>query len=487
VPADGIVRASVGDASRVIQRVSRRDFYVATVVFLSTIAAFPFEDSHEVYLSLAGIAVVIFGLVSPRVAWTAFLFSMCVSGLEMRLFGFTVLLEHIAILPLFVHVVRAVLRRRQDVTRIGFTQSRSMPYALVAAVALVFWVVVNLVTSLSLSPDSAQSLKLLAWVSLNIIAAILTYKLEVPIADLVRDLVVVLGASTFACLTIWALSSSTGVPNAFVERDYASALFRLQGLMLEPNLVAAFLLLGACVAVRFQAVLPRALLLAYLAIATVGIFLTFTRASSVLICVVLVAYFWPHMKVALRVFVLIVAATIAVAFLGSSSGSSATGPPLDSVSAVLAERASSVLDFGNGTGAIRVYSARIAMDDIARDGVVVGHGFNVFPQRHESNLLGYDGELYLGLLWLVIFYDGGLIGACFFLMAFFASWKMAGIRSGFLFFVGFAVVASTTNPIWYAFAWVFAAVLMRGRSRVDANTMRGIPAPRAPKPREKAL
>ena len=434
-------------------RFGRADLFIALSAAILTMAAQVFESSTNVYaISLAAVTVVL-GLANKRAAWVLYVLALCTSGVNLA-GGGSLLLEHAALIPVAYHVLTSPLTPR----------SGSRGRLLIAAVALCFWFGVNALTSLVQSPDSAQSLRLLLWVGSNFVAAILVYRLPLRPVSMVRDTLTVVGASTVGCLAMWALATATATPSIFVEQDYASAFFRLQGLMLEPNLLAALLFFASCVAVRFSSELPRILLSLFLIVAFVGIALTFTRVSGALMVLLLITYFWPSFSILSRGLLVLVG--LGAALILSGGGRSNAGEP--TILSTLANRVEGLLDFDSGTGAYRLRTADIAIAEIRQHGLLVGQGFNSFPQTHESDQ-GSKGELYLGLLWLVIVYDGGAIGAIFFLIAVIAAWVKVGWKSGLMFFGGFALIASTTNPIWYAFPWVLAVLLARAPSHVSED------------------
>jgi hypothetical protein len=428
---------------------TRSDVATITASAAVTVGALLFENGGEGFSIVLAVLIVIAGLRSARAAWIAYSIALFCSGLDLELAGFTVLLEHFALIPVAVHALRF------SATRVVIKRPVGVGAPLLACGAFVLWILVSTATSYWSSPDVAQSFKLLAWTAVNLVAAVLVFRLGVRPAKMVHDLLTVLTAHGAILLAIWVYVIASSQPNSFVERDYASQFYRLKGLMLEPNLVAALFVLGACVGLVYEKHLPRRLYPTYLAITGMVVLSTFTRVSGVLVVIVIAVYVWPRIRTAMRVFVIAGLLIVLVVATGSPTGD----PGEPDLASVIAARASSLLDINSGTGAFRARTVDLAVADMDYNGFVVGHGFNAFPQVHESGLTS-DGRLYLGLLWLVIFYDGGLVGGAVFLIGIAAVWVSLGLRNGFLFMVAFGLIATTTNPIWYAFPWVLAVVIM---------------------------
>lgn len=446
-----------------LRRFGRADVLIAVSAAGLTVAAQPFGESSSTYAIAIAAITVVFGLANKRAAWVLYVLALCASGVNVA-GGGSLLLEHAALIPIAFHV----LTSRQPGTR------KKRGGLTVAALAFAFWFAANAITSVIQSPDSGQSLRLMLWVGSNFVAAILVYWLPMRPANMARDALTVVAASAAGSVAMWGLATATSSPSIFVEQDYASAFFRLQGLMLEPNLLAALLFFASCVAVRFSRELPRALVVVFLVIAAVGIVLTFTRVAGALMVVLLITYLWPALSAIARVIAVIFG--IAGALLFSNGSSNGGGGP--TLLSTLGDRAAGLLDFGSGTGAFRVRTADLAINEIVQRGAFIGQGFNSFPQLHQSDQ-GSKGELYLGLLWLVIVYDGGVIGALFFLTGVIAVWASVGWKKGLLFFGGFALIASTTNPIWYVFPWVFAVLMVRARDSPEFAPLRQFSQPDA--------
>jgi hypothetical protein len=429
----------------------KHDRRSVVLVMILTLGALAFPNTSEVYAAVLGVLLVLLGLRSPRASWIVYLVAICLSGLEMRIAGLTVLLEHVALIPVFLHVLGAVINgsRRQRMRR-------AAPAAAAAIITFCFWLATVAITSFEVAPDPGQSLKLLAWVLLNLIAGLLFYRLILPTIQMVRDALVVLIGYGVSCALVWTFVTLSNQPNLFVERDYASSFFRLKGLMLEPNLIAALFVVCACVGLAFVDRLPSSLFNLYLAVTAVVVIATFTRVSGLVLVVLLVIYVWPRLGPQSRVFIVILALVV---FVGATAGAGNDSGEEDLL-AVLGARAAGILDLDTGTGAFRARTVALALEDMAKNGSLNGLGFNSFPQFHESDLTS-DGRLYLGFLWLVVFYDGGFVGGLFFIAAFVLVWVSMGVRRGALFVFAFALIATSTNPIWFAFPWIFATLLMR--------------------------
>jgi hypothetical protein len=427
-----------------VARLNRFDIGIGGFAALVTFGVAPFQNSPGSYFAAIAVASLVVGLANPRLAWMLYVLAACSSGIQIAVLGPTFLPEHVALVPLAVHALRQTksqtLRRR--------------PALAVVIFALVMWLGINGLTSIAESPETSQSLRLLLWTGANIVAAALVVRFPLPAVSMARDALTVIGATSFASSIMWLSATLSSTQSIFVEQDYASEFFRLKGLMLEPNILAALLFFGSCVVVRYSVDLPKIQTVAFLTIASLGIALTFTRVSGLMMAVLLVVFLWPRLSAFFKS-LLVLGAIASVIVLSAPSARSSTE---DTIVDVLAGRVNGILDFDSGTGAFRARTAGIAWEEIVRRGPLIGQGFNTFPQIHESDQ-GSKGELYLGLLWLVLVYDGGVIGAIFFIIAVLAAWKAIGFKNGALFMGGFAVIATTTNPIWYAFPWILATVL----------------------------
>lgn len=406
------------------------------------------------------ITAALMALWSIRVSWSLLVVSLTMSGFGISIFGQNLLLEHVFMIILLSHSLRKKDRFARQETEIRI--EKFQPRLVVGAVAIVSWFVTLGLYSTFNSPSAASSLKLLAWLLMNILALLVVRSLFANTVQLVTD-------ALRACMVIfpvyiagWIIANVTSTSNIFVEADYASQTFRLKGLMLEPNLLAGLALLLLCVAYAFtnqKEISPRLFWMSAI-ILSFSIFITYTRAAWLVLFVVLARAVWTsNIRHRLPVIMGLAATAIIVGLLISNLETS-TGAITDTIF----RRFESLLDFTSGTGAYRFRTWEIAWREIGMDGWFYGHGYNSFSQSHDA-LDTSDGTLYLSLLWLALIYDGGLLAFAFFVVAFCMLWATA--RSGsFWFFASFIVISTSTNPTWYMFPWLLAGVLVR-RSEVD--------------------
>ncbi|WP_165789088.1 hypothetical protein [Cryobacterium zongtaii] len=376
--------------------------------------------------------------------------TMSMSGLSLSLGSLKLLPEHVLIVVLAVTCALTP----GLVAGIGAIRKRQF----IAIVSVLSWLAVSVAASVANSPDPGQSLKLLAWTAVNLLGLFVAYLHPLPLLTKVRDFVAVTCVLCGFYFLAWAYASATGVSSILVSKDYASNSFRAQGLMLEPNILAGLCVLVAGLAFVYRRHLSNTFLSITLVVLGLTVGATITRVAWVMFAGLLVAFLFKWASFGKRVFLSAVLVGIcAIAFQGGF-GAGLGGELTETLSA----RLGSLFQFDGGTGRFRLQSASTAINEIFRAGFPGGLGFNSFPQRHESSLTS-TGDLYLGLLWLVIFYDSGFIGGALFLVSFILVWTSSP-RSASLFFVTFAAVASTTNPIWYAFPWVLVALIFSARS-----------------------
>lgn len=392
-------------------------------------------------------------LCFPRFAWAAFVASLTMSGLSIGLMGQHVLPEHVFLAVLLSHALR-----KQPASPIGTAgiigREEYRPSLVLGVVLIVTWLLTTLIFSAFNSPSPTSSLRLLAWLSLNLIALFI-------VRSMLRDSVRMVSDALVACVCViaiyvcgWISANITGTTNIFVEADYASQTFRLKGLMLEPNLLAGLALLLLCVGFAYrEAIQPRIFWIAA-CVLSFGIFITYTRAAWIVLFFVLAQAIWTGgIRYRLLVIFGLGTAVVVIGLLISDMSMSA-----GSITDTILRRFESLFDFDSGTGAYRFRTWEIAWQEINMDGWFHGHGYNSFSQSHDA-LDTSDGTLYLSLFWLALVYDGGLLSFGLFTCAFLLIWANARVGSNW-FFIAFVIISTSTNPTWFMFPWVFAALLL---------------------------
>lgn len=400
--------------------------------------------------------------VSERVAWVIYCAGLSMSGLSIQALGQQILIEHVM---LFVLLVQIILLGRRDAVSIP---KRRFLLTLAASL-MVSWFVLIILTSLLNAPAPSESMRLLFWLLLNFVALICVFQMKMSSSKMVRDGAITIIVVAGIYLVAWIYANATSTLTDFVEKDYASSTYRLKGLMLEPNLLAAYYLLFLCVAYAFRQHLSSALYWCVVIASSTIVFATYTRTAWIFIALIIALSLLQQktawIKILLVPFVLLVASL--VFSLEAWSGSTER-----SIVGTAIGRLEELFDFESGTGGFRMRTWQIAVEEIARDGMLLGHGYNGFTQSHESSITG-DGRLYLGLLWLALLYDGGIFAFLLFVTAFVLCWRLAG-RKAALFFLAFIAVSTSTNPTWYAFPWVLMALVLRevgGSARLTPPAM----------------
>jgi hypothetical protein len=378
---------------------------------------------------------------------------MAVPTLRLGTGGIGLLPEHLGV-PLLVLLLLARTRTPRVSTRPSL--------GIVVGLLLVFfWWFFTLVASLFVAPDPPQSLRLMTWVAANIILCVLVYSLRDMIPSSLVPLAWVLIVLMAINLAGWALAQGSGQLNDFVEADYATSIFRAKGLFLEPNLYAAFVTLAMAAMYVWSRVIPQGLYWFFAALAGVSVFLTFTRVAWVAFALLLGASlikFLYRRPIAQTFSVLALIAVLVAAVLNTDAGpATRSGDPL--FDATLG-RITGLLNTEQGTGYTRVLTIDSALSDLtAMHSWWTGFGFNGYSQVHDAGVTSY-ARAYLPTLWIAIFYDGGILAGTCFILAVVIWWFSSRRAGGTLFFLSFALLAGATNNIWFAFPWVFGAIII---------------------------
>jgi hypothetical protein len=397
-----------------------------------------------------------------RTTWALMVLSLSMSGLSLGVGSVKILPEHLMLLVL----TTSCMLTPGLLSGIGAIRKRQF----IALLSIVTWFVVAVLSSLANSPEPSQSLRLLLWTAVNLVALLVAFLHPLPLLIKVRDTLTLACAAAGFYFLAWVFSTASGIGTVFTSKDYASESFRAQGLMLEPNLLAAFCVLVAALSFVYRRHFSGKFLTVALTVLGLTVAATITRVAWAMFAAIIVAFLFKRATLLVRI--LLISALILLIALVAEGG--VIGGAGSALVETFGARLNTMFQLDGGTGRFRLQSAAIAMDEIQRAGFPGGLGFNSFPQRHESSLTS-TGDLYLGLLWLVIFYDGGVLGGILFLIAFVAVWASSP-KSASLFFLAFAAVATTTNPIWYAFPWVLVALVFSARSLGSSLPSKGVQA-----------
>ncbi|WP_439937230.1 O-antigen ligase family protein [Nocardia sp. N13] len=326
------------------------------------------------------------------------------------------------------------------------------------------WFVVLLFTSLY-APSPSESTRLLIWILAGAVSGYIVLHSRMGTEEVVWGLRTALMLYGSSMVGIWLVYQLTGYGTWAVEPDYASSFPRLEGGMLEPNLLAYLILLLLLAYLRLHAFDSWRFHSLAVVLAGVAIFLTLTRIAILLYAMVaLVSYARKRPRGFLVGLVLMALAGVLTLAVPSIA---------QNLSIAIESRTSIEKPWSSGTGASRNQTVEHAIDEIRGERLLVGHGVNAYTQSHYSSISG-DGSDYLASWWVALIYDGGLPGALLFITAFFMLVARAG-RAGLGFFVSLVVVASLTNPFWFAFPWVLMALFVREGEDEDEvpHTMRG--------------
>lgn len=407
----------------------------------------------------AVVSLMAFSFYSFRAAWICFSAAMTMSGISHQFLGLGLLPEQVLLVALLLHAFKRVMTRGRG--RASHLHARTGLG--IASLLIGSWLLIVSSYSAFSAPIPSQSLRLVVWVIINVVSIFIVCHLAESPADLVRDGLITTTLMTVLFVFGWLVANLTHSGNSFVEADYASSTYRLKGLMLEPNLLASLSLMWLCVSYAFRKQICARVYWAALVVLSFGIFITYTRAAWIILIFLIVASVWTmtsrNRGLVLAVLVAFVPLAILVVFGddGTSTGS---------ISGTIQGRFDSLLDFDSGTGAYRTRTWDLAWQDIKRDGLWYGHGYNSFSQTHFSNETS-NGTLYLGLLWLSLIYDGGLLAFSAFVLALLLMWH-ASVKGSWWLYVALVTLSTSTNPTWFMFPWVLAAILVSKNSRINS-------------------
>ncbi|GAA4174868.1 hypothetical protein [Gryllotalpicola koreensis] len=409
-------------------------------------------------LGVFGILVLGLCLAYEEIAWAALVFALSANGIKFSVAGLTLMPEHLAILLVAVHLL--LTHSRAQGTRLAIGKTIGVGFGL-----LVVWWVMSFAISLLAALNPTQSIRLLVWVAANIVAAVLVCALRLPARALVRIGVATATVSAAIQLLGWLASSKSGALSLFTEQDYASGQFRLQGLGTEPNIAAAYLVAWLCVAYAASHFLPELLVWAYAALSGIAVYLTYTRVAWLMFAIVVILLALKRLR-RNRFFPVFVVVAIAIGVFGVAQLLSLSSTAGSGAAALLA-RLHSLQNLDSGTGALRVSTALVAVQDLnASHAWLTGFGYNAYPQQHTTGVTSYATP-YLGLLWLAVFYDSGILGGIPFIVGFLLLWAGTRRVGSTWFFISFALASTTTNVVWFAFAWVIGALFVRLSARSE--------------------
>ena len=373
---------------------------------------------------------------------------ICMPTLRVTIGPLTLLPEHLSALILLTVMARA--------HRTGLPVSA--PWSKLWFVLMTLWWLFTLIASVVVAVEPSQSLRLMVWVSINLFMAVVVFKLRDVIRARVAQLFGLFTVVLLVAVIAWLAAQVSGVANEFVESDYASDLFRLEGLFDEPNLLAAFIVLSGATMYVFRRELSPWAQWIYILIGSFAVYLTFTRVAWVCWVLVVVAIAASDIRRRTRwgvaVPLLTLGAAALVYFLSGPTYSAGASDPLVGATA---DRLTTLLDFDQGTGLTRFLTIQSALQDLSQDDSWIGgFGFDGYSQVHDSGVTSY-ARAYLPTLWVAVFYDGGIFAGVAFASAVALAWLRTARFGTTLFFVSFALLAAATNNILFCFPWALGA------------------------------
>ena len=386
--------------------------------------------------------------------WFGYVLAISATGLGLPLLGATVRPEHVGLLVL---VAVAVVGRRHRVAL-----SLGPPFW----VSLGAWVAALTVSSVFVAWEPARSVYIVLLIVASLGAMAILMSLEIDRARLVEVgtwAVAALAAVTVVAFFTMPIVSPSG---PLVALDAGTDdVRRAVGLALEANIAGSFAALWLAVVLVHRAALPLSTLVLCAPIAAMAV-LTLTRAAWVSVAITAVVLLFSLLRSRRA----IVSGAASVAALGAATA----------VAAILggdnawAVRLRGLVDLGSGTGAFRLETWAMALDDVRESGAwLVGLGANSFQQRH-ADLVDSKQIDYFSNAWLAQFHDGGLIGIVGIIVALGYAWWRTSRRILVLpFFATLALTAGFTNQLWFAFPWVMLALLSY-RSRTEVASTAGV-------------
>lgn len=398
---------------------------------------------------------------------------MMIPSVRISVGPFTLLPEHLAI-PILL-LIWLGNRPHPNV------RPRAAPWTAAWLATSILWWLFTLVASAFVAPSAMESLRLLVWICANVLACTIVFALRSVVGAVIRPLVAAVTIAMLVSLFGWVAAQISGSANDFVESDYATALFRLEGLFDEPNLYAAFLTLAACTIYVWRSAISTGLLWAFLFVGGLSVYLTFTRVAWVLWAAVAAAFAVRRLRRSMGVLIAIPLMAALVVFIFGAAPSTRTAESDPLLSATLG-RLSALFDLDRGTGLTRSLTIDSALLDLTTHGAwLTGFGFNGYSQMHDAGVTSYAAA-YLPTLWVAIFYDGGILAGVFFILSVTIFWFATARVGSSLFVISFALLAAATNNIWFAFPWVLGAIIasrasISQRTAAPVNTERRGRAP----------
>ncbi|OZF37321.1 O-antigen ligase family protein [Rhodococcus sp. 14-2483-1-2] len=389
-----------------------------------------------------GLAVLTLCSMNRGFAWAVYFFAVTANGLVVSA-GFGTLRPELLALPVLVIIL---LQQRSNSCSLS---NSKIPRPLLVSAAI--WLLVTVLSSSFVAPEHLRSI----WICLQIVAAVGTYFALSNSSE--KDLFFRSGTiiiSSIAALSI-ALYLASKIGGIYLPLEYGVAEDgRLIGLSFEVNVFAAqcvgwLAVMFANRNIKMRLQYPMVLILA------IAVLLSGTRAAWIalaLISCLTIVDFFRRGKISQSMGMCI------AALLGSLyvfSGNSSLPNDDD-----FAWRVSNIFNVSQGTGAYRLDIYSMALADV--DGIsrwLFGSGANSFSQYHPIDTTG-TGAPYLSSVWAAVPYDSGIIGFLAFIgLIYGCVYRFANRWSGLVVPATLLICSSTTNTVWFAFTWVYIAMV----------------------------
>lgn len=327
---------------------------------------------------------------------------------------------------------------------------------LVMTLAFGIYLAVWSLSSAFVAPDSAQSLRMVAWLSISMVGGVVAFALvrSRPV-DAVEPLALAGAAMATVGIVVAAVFLVAGPAyNLGVQEPYVTAPGgpRVYGMAWEANLYASFLAMCAPFALEAARRPQRSAGFVMLALILVGFPLGVTRAAYIGLAAGALTYFAVRIAferragdqprlAAVGAGLLVVGIVASNFFLptvlergrsvgGSASSEVPSAAPHATPTAPFTPGPTPTLDPYSDTIAFRLERVPIALRDLP-ESPLIGFGAVSFGQRHPERHAG-SGQDHIAIMAVAVLYESGIIGAAALAIGFIALlmllWKTA---SGF--------------------------------------------------------
>lgn len=262
-----------------------------------------------------------------------------------------------------------------------------------------------------------------------------------------------------------------------IEKIFNFELTALSGVMIEPNISASYFSSLLIILISYSWINNSFNKILYILIIILGLFLSVTRSSWIAFFIALIVYFvfrvlfykkntsrrYISNKVYLKPIIflasLLIITLIAVSFYNFNE--------------LFRYKIENIFNFSSGTGYFRSYMNKQAINEVINNKFVL-RGTSSFGLNfdYSTSLSGlYNTQAYLPNLYLLFFFDLGVIGGLLFIL-FFIGIFISALKKIFILkklnlisiFLGILVLAISyyaTNAIWFPQIWILIGVINR--------------------------